>query len=183
MPRKKSSQEVSVGRKIKKARTDKNISLYDMANDTGMSIEYIKELESGKAMPSVGTLLQISKALQIDSGLLFKDPEATAESRVKAYEKRTDNYAYEALTPGTENKHLKAFRIVIDPMKVHEGVGYQHEGEEFVYVIKGKVEVKVGDHQNILTADQSLHFNSGIKHQMTNVSNKKAELIVVVYSP
>ena len=83
MPRKKSSKELTVGRKIKKARTDKKISLYDMANETGMSIEYIKELESGKAMPSVGTLLQISKALQIDSGLLFKDQEDNAENRVK----------------------------------------------------------------------------------------------------
>jgi len=183
MPRKKSSKEVSVGKKIKKARTDKNISLYDMANDTGLSIEYIKELESGKAMPSVGTLLQISKSLQIDSGLLFKDPDTDAASRVKAYEKRTDNYAYKALTPGAENKHLKAFRVVIDPMKVHEGVGYQHEGEEFVYVIAGKVKVDVGDHENILKANESLHFNSGIKHQMANISNEKAELVVVVYSP
>ena len=183
MTRKKSSKDQSVGKKIKKARTDKKISLYDMANETGLSIEYIKELESGKAMPSVGTLLQISKSLQIDSGLLFKDQEANAESRVKAYEKRTDNYAYTALTPGAENKHLKAFRVVIDPMKVHEGVGYHHEGEEFVYVIAGTIEVKVGDHQNILKTNESLHFNSGIKHQLANISDEKAELVVVVYSP
>ena len=159
------------------------MTLNQVANDTGCSIDYLKLVESGKEMPPVGTLLQISRALQIDSGFLLKEEEETRKARAEAYTIRTDNYAYDTLTEGAQNKHLKAFRVVIDPMKVHEGVGYQHEGEEFVYVLAGKIEVKVGDHQNILTANESLHFNSGIKHQLANISEEKAELIVVVYSP
>ena len=59
------------------------------------------------------------------------------QDRIKAYTKRTSSYAYTTLTPGAENKHLKAFRVKIDPLTTHEGVGYQHEGEEFVYVLAG----------------------------------------------
>ena len=102
---------------------------------------------------------------------------------MKAYTKRTDNYAYTTLTPGAENKHLKAFRVSIEPMKDHEGVGYQHEGEEFVYVLQGSVEIAVGDHINMLDAGDSLHFNSGIRHRMRNVSENRAEMLVVVYGP
>ncbi len=183
MAGKKKTEEVSLGKKIKNARTEKNISLDDLANETGFSIAYIKKIESGGTIPSVGSLLQISKALRIDSSFLFKDQEENLEKRIDAYSKRTDNYAYSNLTPGAENKHLKSFKVTIDPLKDHEGVGYCHEGEEFVYVLKGKVEVKVGDHINTLETNDSLHFNSGIKHQMTNISNDIAELIVVIYSP
>jgi quercetin dioxygenase-like cupin family protein len=68
-------------------------------------------------------------------------------------------------------------------MKDHKGVGYQHEGEEFVYVLTGHIEVTVGDHVNDLKEGQSLHFNSGVRHKLKNVGQKKAELLVVIYTP
>lgn len=183
MPRKAKSGDTPIGQRIKAARLKKAISLDEIANETGFSIDDLKKIESGKKIPPVGALLQISRTLKIDSGLLLKDPEACLEARIEAYTKRTDNYAYTTLTPGAENKHLKAFRIVIDPLKEHEGVGYCHEGEEFVYVIKGTVEVGVGQHVNTLKEHDSLHFNSGIQHFLRNTGGETAELIVVIYSP
>ena len=183
MPRKKGARPVTVGEKIKKARQRKKITLDQVANDTGCSIDYLKQIESGKTMPPVGTLLQISRALEIDSGLLLKEEASAVESRAKAYKKRTKNYAYTTLTPGAENKHLKAFRVAVDPMKDHKGVGYQHEGEEFAFVLAGDVEITVGDHVNRLKTGESLHFNAGIRHKLRNIGKKKAELLVVIYTP
>jgi len=68
-------------------------------------------------------------------------------------------------------------------MTDHKGVGYQHEGEEFVYVLTGKIEVIVGDHINTLDVGDSLHFNSGIRHMLRNIGEEKAELVVVIYGP
>ena len=183
MAPKTATKRTPVGKKIKKVRTQKKIPLDQVANDTGCSIDYLKKIESCKEMPPVGTLLQIAKALQIDSGDLLKEQQDTLNARVKAYAKRTQNYAYTTLTPGAENKHLKAFRVKVKAMQAHEGVGYQHEGEEFVYVLKGDVEVTVGDHVNRLSAGESLHFNSGIQHLMRNVGKKDAEMVVVIYNP
>jgi transcriptional regulator with XRE-family HTH domain len=183
MPRRKTTKEEPIGKRIKKIRMEKKISLDRMANDTGLAIDQIKEIEAGKLIPPVGVLLQIARALQVDSGFLFKEQETAMKKRVRAFTKRTENYAYTTLTPGAENKHLKAFRIAIDAMQEHKGVGYQHEGEEFVYVLKGKVEVTVGDHVNQLKKDDSLHFNSAIQHKIRNVGNEDAEMIVVVYGP
>ena len=174
---------VSTGKKIKKARLDKKITLDVIANETGFDKAFIKKVESGEQIPSVGTLLQISRALGIDSSFFLKEQESTAEERAKAYTKRTDNYAYTPLTPGAENKHLKAFRIVVEARQAHDGVGFLHEGEEFVYVLKGNVEIQVGDNINTLGPGDSLHFNSGIKHDLKNIGTEDAELIVVVYSP
>ncbi|WP_207678049.1 helix-turn-helix domain-containing protein [Desulfonema magnum] len=183
MPAKKADKIVPVGKKIKKVRTEKHITLDRVANETGYSIDYLKELEAGKTIPPVGTLLQIARALDIDSGFFLREQEATLKDRVDQYTKRTDDYAYTTLTPGAENKHLKAFRVTIDPMEKHEGVGYCHEGEEFTYVLSGKVEIVVGDNINHLEKDDSLHFNSGIKHQLRNIGKETAELIVVIYGP
>ncbi|MDA3916741.1 MAG: cupin domain-containing protein [Deltaproteobacteria bacterium] len=179
----KKTQIIPIGKRIRWARLDKKITLDMMANETGMSKEFIKKIEGGDQRPSVGTLLQISKILHIDSSFLLKEQDDTIKARSKAYTKRTDNYAYTPLTPNAENKHLKAFKIVVETGKSHAGVGFQHEGEEFVYVLKGRVEVKVGDNVNKLTKNDSLHFNSGVKHDLVNTGKTDAELVVVVYAP
>lgn len=183
MAPKKKNETPTVGKKIKQVRTKKKISLDTMANETGFSIDYLKKIEAGKKIPPVGALLQIARALEIDSTFFLREQASSVQNRVKAYTKRTDNYAYTTLTPGAENKHLKAFKVAIEPLQDHEGVGYQHEGEEFVYVLKGSVEIAVGEHINVLEEGDSLHFNSGIRHRMRNLSESRAEMLVVVYGP
>lgn len=180
---KEKTELIPIGKKIKKIRLEKKLTLDFLANETGLSKEFIKKVEFGSQRPPVGMLLQISRALGVDSGFLLKEQEDTEAERKEAYTKRTDNYAYSPLTPGAENKHLKAFRITIDAGSAHEGVGFQHEGEEFSYVLKGEVEIAVGDNINRLGPGESLHFNSSIKHDLKNVGDTDAELIVVVYSP
>ena len=183
MAKKKEETFVPVGKKIKRERVKKKISLDRVANETGFSINYLKEVEAGKVIPPVGALLQLSKALEIDSGFFLREQESSLQSRIKAYTMRTENYAYTTLTPGAENKHLKAFKVTIEAMQDHKGVGYQHEGEEFIYVLAGKIELTVGDHINTLNEGESLHFNSGIRHMLRNIGEMKAELLVVIYGP
>jgi quercetin dioxygenase-like cupin family protein len=182
MPRKKAAR-IPVGKKIKTARTKKKYTLDRVANETGFSIDYLKEIEAGKAMPPVGALLQIARALEIDSASLLREPESKLESRIKAHTRRTENYAYTTLTPGAENKHLKAFRVTIEAQQNHKMVDYHHEGEEFVYVLKGKLEVTVGEHVNTMEEGESLHFNSGIRHKLKSISDEQTELLVVIYTP
>jgi quercetin dioxygenase-like cupin family protein len=180
---KKTPKKEPIGKKIKRAREGKNMPFDRIANETGFSVDYLKEVEAGQTIPPVGAILQIARALEIDSASLLKEPESKLQRRISAHTKRTENYAYTTLTPGAENKHLKAFRVVIEAQQEHKGVGYHHEGEEFEYVLSGKVQVTVGDHVNTLAAGDSLHFNSGIPHKLRSVSDERAELIVVIYTP
>ena len=183
MARKAAPKSIPIGKKIKKARTQKKVTFDQLANETGFSVDYLKSIETGKKIPPVGAILQISRALELDSGFLLREHETQLKKRVRAYTERTENYAYTTLTPGAENKHLKAFKVSVDAGRDHKGVGYQHEGEEFVYILKGKMEIIVGEHVNTLKAGESLHFNSGIRHMMRNISDEKAEMLVVIYGP
>ncbi len=110
MPSKNSSgKDSSVGKKIKKVRNDKKITLDRVANETGLTIENLKDIESGKVMPAVGTLLQIARALEIDSGFFLREQESNLEKRVQAYTIRTDNYAYETLTARSREQAPQSF--------------------------------------------------------------------------
>lgn len=181
----KKVDEKSFGGKMQQLRQMKKISLEQLAKETGFSERYLKEIENGIANPSVSTVIQIAKALSIDSGsfLSFEGQEASEKRRMESFFKRTQNYSYKTLTPNAETKHMKAFLVTIDPKQDHRMVEYHHDGEEFVYVLKGHVEVMVGENQNRLKEGETLHFNSGITHKLRNLSEDEAKLLVVIYTP
>lgn len=178
-------RHVPLGERIKRLRRDSGLSIKAVANETGYSEEFLKEVESCKTMPPVGALLKISRALGVDSALFLKEEDEgeDARRREESYRKRTKAYSYRTLTPDAKNSHLKAFNVSIDPKSEHEGVEYQHEGEEFVYVLKGAIEVLVGENTNHLSSGQSLHFNSNVIHKLSNIGEETAELLVILYVP
>jgi len=177
-------REKSVGKKIVALRKEKGLSVLDLANETGLTSDFIGSIEAGKVLPSVAFLIRISKALSIDAGSLLSEEErVVSEKRRRSFIQRTQEYSYQVLTPGAETKHLKAFLVTIDPMKEHKMVEYSHEGEEFIYVLKGRIEVLVGENANILKKEQTIHFNSGIVHKLRNLGKEPAKLIVVIYTP
>jgi transcriptional regulator with XRE-family HTH domain len=173
-----------LGERLKDIRVEKGMGLDFLANETGFSTKYLNLVEKGQIMPPVATILRISRALEIDSGILLREERVEADkTKVEGFRKRTEDYSYQTLTPEALHKHLKAFRVFIDPVSDHKGVAYQHEGEEFIYVLKGSVEVMVGDNRNVLNPGKSLHFNSSIMHKLKNLSTKRAEMLVVLYTP
>lgn len=177
----KPAKAQSLGERIRKMREGQNLDLSQLAQRVGFDPEYLKEIEEGKISPPVGTLIQISRGLAVDSASLLA--EEKKEQRRQSHRKRTKAYSYQTLTPDAEDKHLWAYLVTLDPKKEHEMVVYQHEGEEFVYVLDGRVEIQIGDELRELKKGGSLHFNSTIKHNLKNLSTKHSKLIVIVYTP
>ncbi len=176
------SSSIGLGAKIKKLRRAKKVKLQDLANETGYTPEYIKQIEGDEITPPVAVLIQLSKAMAVGSGRLLVDEEKK-ERRREGYLKRTQAYNYKTLTPGTEKKHLSAFLVTIDAKKDHKMVEYRHEGEEFIYVQEGKNEVIVGENRTVIRKGKSFHFNSAITHELNNLGDEEARLLVVIYTP
>lgn len=181
----KKVDEKSFGAKMKQLRLVRKISFEQLANKTGFSQRYLKEIEDGVAIPPVSAVIQIAKALAIDAGsfLSAEEQQATEKKRRESFYKRTQAYSYKTLTPDAETRHMKAFLVTIDPRQDHKMVEYKHEGEEFLYVLKGHIVVMVGENENLLKKGETLHFNSGITHKLRNVSDEEATLLVVIYTP
>ena len=127
MPVRKKTQPL--GKRLMKLRREKKLTLKNLANETGLTARYISEVEKGEVIPPVSVILQLSRALEIDSGvLLTEEKKRRGKDSDEDFQKRTKDYTYQTLTPEARHKHLKAFRIFIDPKSDHKGVSYQHLG-------------------------------------------------------
>jgi len=145
----------------------------------------LEKIESNQVTPSVSFLLGVARLFRVDPAPFLTQAEGARSDRkrMESFSKRTQSYSYRTLTPGAEQKHLRAFQITIDPGQDHKMVEYKHEGEEFVYVLRGEAEIKVGEELHELKRGDTLHFEGSIPHHLRNPSPKKTDLIVVLYTP
>jgi transcriptional regulator with XRE-family HTH domain len=185
MAKTRKSRAVNLGAEIRRLRKKSGLNLEDLAKQTGLTEDYLARIEEETEIPPVGAMLQISRVLSLDAGKLLSQGETADRKRKKkeSYQKRKRSYAYKTLAPGGTTMHLKAFLVTIDAHQDHDMVDYRHDGEEFVYVLEGKVNVTVGENEYKLAKGRSLHFNSAIPHMLRNPGNVRTELIVVLYTP
>ena len=172
------------GARVCKLREAHNWSVEDLAKATGQTPEFIDQVESDQFSPSVGFLLMLAKALDVNPGTFLSKAEKDIiqNQRSRAFIKRTQNYSYQALTPHAESDHLRAFMITIESRQIHKPVEYKHEGEEFIYVMEGELEVMLGGKPHHLKTDESIHFNSDIPHKLKSLSNEDTRCLVILYT-
>jgi quercetin dioxygenase-like cupin family protein len=178
------AEEKSLGERIRRLREKRNLSLEELSADSGYPVDLLTAIEEGSVNPPVAVVLQLSRTLKIDIDQVqgAKRKEA-ARRRKKSHMTRVSSYAYLPLTRPGEEKHLRAYRVSVEPGTEHKGVEYHHEGEEFVYVLNGEVTVQVGQNVTTLERGGSIHFDSSIHHKLSNPTDLKAELLVVIYVP
>jgi mannose-6-phosphate isomerase-like protein (cupin superfamily) len=174
----------SFGQRIRSIRREKGLSLEDLAHETGYSADILEKIEEDMAVPPVSLVLQLSRTFKVDISEIESEEEKKASKRrVKSHKKRVDSYAYTSLTRPGLDRHLRSYLVTIDPKTKHKGVEYHHEGEEFIYVLRGALTIQVGDNLTKLKPGQSIHFNSALHHKLDNPTDETTELLVVVYTP
>ena len=169
--------------KIKKLRKKGNITLEALAKKTGLAVDYLEKIENGEATPPVSTIIQISNALTVDSGAFLSANDDSKKRKAESFNKRKNAYLYQTLTPDAEHRHMKGFHVTIPPESEHKGVQYRHEGEEFIYVLEGRLGIQIGKSKSSLKKGQTIHFDSNLIHRLWNPGKNATELIVVVYTP
>jgi uncharacterized cupin superfamily protein len=96
---------------------------------------------------------------------------------------RQNNVFIEALSNGITDTKLKV--ILAHPPPGAENIrgGYQHTGEELIYVIKGKIQVTLDSANYILEEGDSIHFRAEMRHTIKNVTDQEVELLAVITPP
>ena len=179
------TEEKSLGERIRRLREKRGLSLEGLSDDTGYPVDLLKAIEEGVINPPVAVVLQLSRTLKIDiEQVQGAQKKEAAKRRTKSHMTRVSSYAYLPLSRPGEEKHLRAYRVTIDPETEHKGVEYHHVGEEFIYVLDGSgLVIQVGQKVTTLERGGSIHFNSSIHHKLSNPTSQKAELLVVIYMP
>jgi electron transfer flavoprotein alpha subunit/transcriptional regulator with XRE-family HTH domain len=181
----KETGTTSFGQRICLLRESQGWSREALAQATDQSPEYVAQVEKDDLTPPVSFLLRLARALGVDPGTFLREEEKEAirDQRTQAFIKRTQSYSYQTLTPDAETEHLRAFLVTIESRQTHKPVAYKHEGEEFVFIIEGELELTVGGKPHHLKPFESLRFNSDIPHKLKSLSDETTRCLVVLYTP
>ncbi len=175
----------TLGHKLAELRKRHGMTVEELADKTGLKEVHLRAAEEGEDFLPVGDILKISRALTIDPHLLFQNDKEKElkKQRKEDFNLREKSYNYEVLTPGAGENHLRTFRVTIPAGSDHPKIRYQHEGEEFIYMLEGEMEIRVGTKTSTLKKGDTIHFDSSKKHSLKNPGAKKAVFIDVIYTP
>lgn len=183
-----------IGDKIAALRTLKKIELQDLAHRTGLSVSQLTLIETGVSIPSLGVLIRISRALGIRIGTVLDDTikegpavvrakdRHTAQSFSTSEDKNREHLTFFSLAPNKAGRHMEPFIVDIKPGDNKELHKSSHEGEEFIFVMEGKVTIDYGTDVIELEKGDSIYLDSIVDHLVTT-PGPTAKIIGVVYVP
>ncbi|MGL5256437.1 MAG: helix-turn-helix domain-containing protein [Proteocatella sp.] len=180
-----------LGERIRNARKAKGFKLGDLAEITELSSSYISQLERGLIEPSLTSLRKISNALNIPIYLLMDDvakenPIVKKDERVKMFFPNS-SVSYELMT-SVENGEKNGAKMLVAKFSLRprtsESEGYSiHEAEEILVLVKGELEVTLGQDIYDLKPGDTIYILGNIPHKITNVGESFAEGYYIVSPP
>lgn len=192
-----SNNNTIVGHKIKGLRETKNISVEEVSERSGLSVEQIVSIENEEHLPSLGPLIKIARALGVRLGTFLDDNDALGPVVCRAEEREKDNsisfsngmadarkhMEYHSLAKQKSGRHMEPFIIDIQPSEEREFKLSAHEGEEFIFVMQGEIEIEYGKTVYTLKEGDSIYYDSIVMHHVHGVPGKSAKILAVVYIP
>lgn len=167
-----------LGERLRARRKATGKTLQQVADDSGLTIGFISQIERGISKPSLASLYSVAKALDapVDQ-FVSRPPKRTHESVTHVGKRQTfkvDNSerAYEFLERGFPEAQLNACITHVPPG--YESDVMRHEGEDFIYLVRGKVIYEVDGVEHHLEAGDTLHFQSSRPHRLRNIGDETA---------
>ncbi|WP_027450370.1 helix-turn-helix domain-containing protein [Xylanibacter brevis] len=192
-----SNQHSLVGSKIKSIRETKKLSLEEIAERSGLSNDQIIAIENNENLPSLGPLIKIARALGVRLGTFMDDNDAIGPvvCRAKDREQETSisfsngttdarkHMEYHPLAKQKAGRHMEPFIVDIQPSEEKEFISSAHEGEEFIFVMQGEIEIDYGKEKYTLKEGDSIYYDSIVKHHIHGAEGKAAKIMAIVYIP
>ena len=193
MEEEKNFEEVRVGERIKVLRDQKGLSLKELADLTGFSTALLSQMENHLVSPSLGTIFKLAKALGVRVGDFMGETEGEPFAIVRKDERKTISrfaskegvkygYSYESLGFEKKDRHMEPFIVTLEPATVKTSKISVHDGEEFIFVLEGEMEVILGNHTDVLYPGDSIYYDSNIPHRVQCHQDKVTKILAVLYA-
>jgi len=181
-----------LGEKLRRLRLRKKISLADLGLHTGLSASLLSQLENGKLVPTLPTLVRIAMVFDVGLDYFFSTTRdeklfcvVRARDRIRLPERANSpspGYFFECLAYSAKEKALQAYYAEF-PARESPSDEHVHEGSEMLYVIRGAVAVRARGEEHTLETGDAVYFDASEPHSYRGAGPDTAAAVVVTAPP
>jgi transcriptional regulator with XRE-family HTH domain len=179
----------SFGARLRELRLRRGWTLQELAARSALSKAYLSRLESGDRQASIAAALTLSRIFDVSLASLFESPPAEAPCivvrAVDAVERTVNGLKYAPLSQAGRFFNVQPLRVKVSPLR-RGSEHYHHDGEEWIYVLSGKLTLSLSGKTYDLGPGDAAHFESRLPHRLIARGDREAEVLVVaapVWSP
>jgi len=182
----------AIGSKLRRLRLRKSMGLLELGRHTGLSPALLSKLERDLMHPTLPTLLRIAMVFSVGLEYFF-NPEpkpVLAIVRKKDRLRFPDspdvgkvNYYFESLDFPVPNRALNSYLAEFEPVADENSRFHEHPGIELLYVLSGKLELRIGEDRHELSDGDSIYFESSRPHGYRRIGAKRTQALVVTLDP
>jgi transcriptional regulator with XRE-family HTH domain len=184
-----------VGGKIARIREARKLSQEELAERSQVAPGLLRQIEQGELIPSLTPLTKIARVLGVRMGTFLDDVEQVGPVlNRKGQIRQTVRFAggshpahgeldFHALALDKAGRHMEPFLIDVLPASDKSYEKSSHEGEEFLYVLAGQIELLYGKDSYVLSEGDSIYYDSIVDHHVHAAGDAAARILAVVYAP
>jgi transcriptional regulator with XRE-family HTH domain len=183
----------TVGSRIASLREAKKISIDELAARTGLAPEFLRDLERDAVHPPLAPLLRVARGIGVRLGTFIDDRVSDDPYIVRLGEREEEMTSsrgqdgptalrFHSLGKGKSDRHMEPFFVEILEESAGDDTESSHEGEEFLVVVSGQVEVRYAGRVHRLGPGDSIYYNSIVPHRVSSVGGP-ASIYAVLYFP
>jgi transcriptional regulator with XRE-family HTH domain len=182
-------RKYAIGEKLRALRLRKKMGLVELGQHTKLSPALISKIERGKLFPTLPTLLRIAMVFSVGIDFFFTDDRKRRVLAISRHKERLSfpedakadgaSYSFESLDFGATERKLNAYYAEFHPVDSHKVHLHQHDGVEFLYVVSGKLGLRIGPDDLLLEGRDSIYFDSSVAHGYRSASGQRTTAIVV----
>jgi len=189
------NKSVSVGSRVRSIREAKSLSVEQVVERSGLTLEQVNHIEANDTLPSLAPLVKIARALGVRLGTFLDDMDNLGPvicrqedlGKSISFSSETanshNNLSFFSLAQSKTGRHMEPFLIDIDSSSQNGYLLSSHEGEEFLYVLEGAVEITYGKDKYTISTGESIYYDSIVEHNVHAANASKAKILAVVYTP
>jgi transcriptional regulator with XRE-family HTH domain len=186
-----------IGGKVRSIRESRNLTVDEVSERAGVDKTQIERIENNMEIPSLAPLIKIARVLGVRLGTFLDDQTELGPVISRAQNSRSQNairftndstiarkhMEYHSLSQDKAGRHMEPFLIDIEASGKDDFTPSSHEGEEFIYVLEGVVEIVYGKKKYTLEAGDSIYYDSIVAHHVHAFNDHTAKILGVVYTP
>jgi len=175
---------MELGAKLRDMRQQKNLTQEELADRCELTKGYISQLENDLTSPSITTLIDLLNALGSNLSDFFHEEaeEKIVFTEAEYIEKQSDGMTLEWVIPNAQKNMMEPVLVELAPLSSTQ-TDFPHEGEEFGYVLEGRIGIVKNGKTHIAKKGESFYFTANKEHQIVNKGKGKAKFIWISTPP